>query len=168
MTSRQALVSPAAVMPPAWIKPSRFEAVECVGDAVPVQNLFRAQGLPAADPRSDVIVQLQQLDLLQPQPLEARFQAALDPARNIVHVLGFEPDLGGHLGTRHQRLQMAADGFLRRAMAVDRRGVDPIDAAGDRAPQRVVARRLVGFDQDPAGNAAAERELGYFKPGPPE
>ena len=89
-------------------------------------------------------------------------------AGDIVHVLGFEPDLGGDVGTRHQRLQMAADGFLRRAIAVDRRGVDPIDAARDRAPQRVVPGRLVGLDQDAAGNAAAERELGYFKPGPPE
>src|SRR5215475_6966926 len=63
---------------------------------------------------------------------------------------------------------MAADRLLRCAVAVDRRGIDPVDAGLDRAPQRRDAGHLVGIDQDSAGHAAAECELGNFEPGAAE
>src|ERR1700754_415456 len=63
---------------------------------------------------------------------------------------------------------MAPDRLFGSAVAVDRRGVDPIDAGGDRADERGMTGRLVGVDQDPAGDAAAERQLRYLQPGAPE
>jgi hypothetical protein len=95
-------------------------------------------------------------------------QAALDRARDVAEVLGLEPHLGGDMGPRRQRSEMAADRLLGGAVAVDRRGVDPVDAGRDRARERGMSGRLVGVDEDTAGDAAAERELGNLQPGASE
>jgi hypothetical protein len=63
---------------------------------------------------------------------------------------------------------MAADRLLGGAVAVDRRGVDPVDADRDRARERGVPGRLVGIDEDAAGDAATERELRNLQPGASE
>ena len=68
-------------------------------------------------------------------------------------------------GPRIERAEIAADGLFGGAVAVERRGIDPVDAGRDRALQRRDARRLAGVDQDAAGDAAAERDLGDQQPG---
>src|SRR5262245_8431294 len=60
---------------------------------------------------------------------------------------------------------MAADGLLGGAVAVDRRGIDPVDAGRDRARERGMLGRLLGPDEDAAGDAAAERQLRNLQPG---
>src|ERR1700674_4706920 len=63
---------------------------------------------------------------------------------------------------------MASDGFFRGSIAVERRRADPIDAARDAALECRPAGRFAGIDENPAGDAAAERELRDFEPGPPK
>ena len=63
---------------------------------------------------------------------------------------------------------MAADRGFGGAVAIERRGVDPVDAGVDRAPERDDAGHLVGLDEQAAGDAAAERDLGDFEAGAAE
>ena len=134
-------MSPAAVMPHGANEPLLLEAVEGVGDPTAFQHLLRRQGEALAHAVAEVIVQLKQRDRIRLQAPQALFQAAFDRAGHVVHVLDFEPDLGGDMRLRGQRPQMAADRFLRCAVAVDGSGVDPVDAGRDRALQRVVPDR---------------------------
>src|SRR5262245_63721170 len=69
---------------------------------------------------------------------------------------------------RRQRNQVAADRLLRRAVAVDRCGVDPVDAGRDCAGERGMPGRLIRVDQNAAGDATAERELRDLQPGASE
>src|SRR5262245_29997884 len=58
---------------------------------------------------------------------------------------------------------MAPDRLFRGAIAIERGGVDPVDAGLDRAGERSDPRRLVALDQDSASIAATKRELGDLK-----
>ena len=152
-------MSPAAVMPLARNEPLLLEPVEGVGDPAAPEHLLRRQREAFAHAVAEVIVELKQRQRLGLQAPQTAFQAALDRAGDVVHVVCLKPDLGGDMGLQGQRPQMTADRLLRCAIAVDGRGVDPVDAGRHRALQRVVPDRLVGIDQNAAGDTAAEREL---------
>jgi hypothetical protein len=145
------VVSPAAVMPLARMSPCCLSRSKALAHAV-----------------AEMIVQLEQRERIRLQAPQTLLQAALDRAGHVVHFVRFQPDLAGDMGLRRQRTQMPADRFLRRAVAVNGGGVDPVDAGRDRALQRVVPDRLGCIDQDATGHAAAEGKLGYREPGAAE
>jgi len=113
-------------------------------------------------------VQLEQRDLIEVQALEALHEALLDRARNVVHLVALDAHLGGDVGLRPERMDVAADGRFRRAVAVERRGVDPVDADDERAVERTHRAGLVALDQDAAGHPATECDFGDQEPGAAE
>ena len=145
-----------------------FQPIEGVGDAIRPEHLLRRQHRPVADRFAELIVQLEQRDAFEVEALEARHQAALDRARDVVHLVALDPHLGGDVGLRLERVDVAADRGLGLAVAVERGGVDPVDADGERAVERAHRAGLFALDQDTAGDPGAERDLGDQKSGTAE
>src|SRR5437016_7852307 len=91
--------------------------------------------------QSEMIVQLKRRDPIGAQTAQALLQAALDGARAVAEVLGFEPNLGGDMRPRRKPVQVTADRFLGGTVAVCWSGIDPVDTSRHRAAQHRVADR---------------------------
>ncbi|MNC89039.1 hypothetical protein D3C83_49290 [compost metagenome] len=107
-------------------------------------------------------MQLQQVHRRALEAGEAARQAVLDPRRDVAQVIDVEIELGGQVGRRAGLGQQPAQRFLRLAVAVLRRGVDPVDAARQRAADRLALRGVVLVHQDAAHGAAAEDDFRDF------
>ena len=164
------MVSPAAVMPVAWNSPCSFSRSKVSATPPRLQHLLAAKAPAGRRP-------LHRAGCAAGTARRGRGRAACrlcSRLRSIAPGISFIwsrsiRTLVETYGCGSQRIDVAADGLLRGAVAVERRGVDPVDAAGDRA--RCSARTAVGLvalDQDAAGDAAAERDFGDQQPGAPE
>ena len=92
------------------------------------------------------IVQLEEIDMVAPHALQAVLHALRDRLADIGAMLDAEPHLGAddHVGL--QRLQHAAEVLLGFAVAVERRGVEVVDAGlyGARRGALLVGRPALG------------------------
>ena len=102
---------PTALIPLGLDEPLFLEPVESVGHRAEHQAC--RQRRTVADRGPDLVVELQQRHPVEPQPLQALLQAALDGARDIGQIAALEPHLGGDVGPRRQRREMAPDGLFR-------------------------------------------------------
>src|SRR5882757_1300747 len=141
----------------------RLETIEYVGNATGAQHLMDRQLRPAADGGAELIVQLKQRNAVRAQPFEALLQAALDRAADVHKVVGHYEDLGGDVWTWLKRGQVTTNRLLGGAATVERRRVDQVDSCLDGAHQRADPRRFIRLDQDAAGNARSESNLGNLK-----
>ena len=142
-----------------------LKPVKGIGDAASAQNIVRLQRGPSAHRVAELVVKLKQGDALRPQPPQALREAALDRAGDVAHVIELDPHLGGNLRRRRKRCKAAPDRLLGSAGAVERRGIDPVDAGGNRALEDGLLGSFVGRDQNTAGHAGAKRDLGDFQAG---
>jgi len=126
------LVSPAAVMPLAWNSPL-LQATENIGNAAAAEHILDRKTQPATHRLAKLVMQLEQRDAVGAQSARGFGEAALDRAAQVGQVAVFDPHLGGDLRLRRERPDVAPDGLFRRAVAIERGGVDPVDAGLDRA-----------------------------------
>lgn len=73
------------------------------------------------------------VDALEPQPFQARFQRAHDLALEVGEILGYVVDLRRNDRTRAQRGEGLAEMLLRPPAPVIRRGVEVVDTQVERA-----------------------------------
>ncbi len=137
-----------------------LEPVESVGDAARGQHLLSRELRPIADRFAELIVKLEQRDLLRGPAASGFAPGCARSRRDIAHLIALDADLGRHIGLRIERMDMAADGRLRRAVAVERGGVDPVDADVERpvsARTASVSSPLIRMPPvTPAPNAISE------------
>ena len=89
---------------------------------------------------------------------------AIDLRRDVLQVLDVEIELGREIGLGPGFRQQPAERLFRSSVAVLRGGVEPVDAARERAADRSPLRRVVLVDQGPADGAAADREARVAQP----
>ncbi len=133
--------------------------------------------LPDAERRSaavlgDRIVQMKDVDPVKTQPRQTAFERCRDGIVNAAELAGRQPDLGadGHVG-RFQLLQNAAKVLFQFAIAVLHRGVEVVDAGGDRACDGTLLVGGIAAHHQSAHRAAAEaqhRELHSRAPKHPQ
>ena len=133
--------------------------------------------LPDAQRRSAAvlgnrIVQMKDVDPVKPQPRQAAFERCRDGVGNAAELAGRHPDLGadGDVG-RFQLLQNAAKVLFRFAIAVLHRGVEVVDAGGDRPRDGALLVGGIAAHHQSAHRAAAEaqhRELHSRAPKDPQ
>ena len=111
------------------------------------------------------IVQLEQVDMVAAHALQAVVHALCDRLTDICAMLGAEPHLGADDDIGLQGLQNAAEIPLGLAVAIERRGVEVVDAGVD-GPCHcafLVGRRT--FGEQPADCTGAIAQHRHFKPG---
>ena len=132
ITSRQAAASPNAVIPVKRVRPcSRTRSSASATPPLPSTRstpIVCARGL-----LRDQVVELEQLDRGPVQALQARFQARLDLAAQVVDAAEVEAHLGRDVGLPVDLLEQPAERLLRLAVAIGGCGVDPVDAGRERA-----------------------------------
>ena len=106
---------------------------------------------------------MKDVDPLKPQPRQAAFERFRHGIGNAAELLLWYPDLGAddRVG-RFQRLQNPAEILFRFAIAVLHRGVEVIDAGGERPRDGALLVGGIAAHHDSADRAAAEakhREL---------
>src|SRR5262249_53519960 len=121
------------------------------------EDVGKAQGAGPAR-RLDPIVELEEVDALHAEPLEARVERARDRAGDVAKVGRVEPELRADLHARPQRPEHLAGVLLGLAVAVRRRGVEVVDAELHRPRDRALALGQRAADDEPADVAAAEPE----------
>src|SRR5262249_51900694 len=97
------------------------------------------------------------------QTLETFREATLDRAAQVAHVVALDPDLGGDLRPRRQRTDVAPDRLFGSAVAIERGGVDPVDAGLDGTGQRRDTSRILAPAQDSASIATTESNFRDFE-----
>ena len=153
---------------PWWAKwPSSRSLSKHVRDPARAQDLARGQQAPVRL-GAELVVELEQLDPVYPQPCEARLQGAPDVPFQIVKAGGIDADLGGDAGPRRDLRQEQAERALALALAVVGGGVDPVAAGPDGALEGGEAGLLGRVDQDAADDAAAQGEFRDLEAGPAE
>ncbi len=133
--------------------------------------------LPDAQRRSAAvlgnrIVQMKDVDPVKTQPRQTAFERCPDRVGDAAELAGRQPDLGadGHIG-RLQLLQNAAEVLFRFAVAVLHRGVEVVDAGGDRPRDGPLLVGGIAAHHQSAHRAAAEaqhRELHSRAPKDPQ
>ena len=113
-------------------------------------------------------MQLEQLDRAHVEALQARLEAALDLAADVVEAAEVEAHLGRDVGLPLDLLEQPAERLLGLAVAIGGCRVDPVDAGVERALERLAPGGVVLVDQDAADPAAAEHQLGDLEAGPAE
>ena len=109
-------------------------------------------------------MQLQEIDAGKPQALEALREAALDRAGDVGMILRATMNLVETCGRGEMR-QVAADCFLRHAVAIDGAVSIQLMPAATTRSQRRLAHVLVGDDENAADDPAAKHDLGDIKSG---
>jgi len=135
--------------------------LEPVGNAVLAQHVLDADRAEhaAALARADLVVQLEEVDRIAPQPAQTFVHAALDRARNVGELVEVETHLGRQIGRLRDLREQRADRLFRASLTVERRSVDPVDAGIERAAQHPTARVGVGQNHEPADVATAEHHF---------
>ena len=115
---------------------------------------------------------MKDVDPVKTQPRQAAFERCPDGVINAADLAGRQPHLGadGHVG-RFQLLQNAAEVVFRLAVAVLHRGVEVVDAGGDRACDGALLVGRIAAHHQSAHRAAAEaqhRELHSRAPKHPQ
>ena len=108
------------------------------------------------------IVQLEQVDVVAAEALQAVVHALRDRLADVGAMSAAQPELGAEDDIGLQRLQHAAEIALGLAVAVERRGVEVVDAGldGARGGALLVGRRALGEQPaDGAGAVAEHRDL---------
>src|SRR5438552_6251401 len=113
------------------------------------QHVLQADGAGAAG-RLDVVVELEQIDALEPEATQARVERARDRARNVGEVAPVDAELRPDVHLRLQRLQHLAEVLLGLAVAVGRRGVEVVDAKLDRPRDRSLSLGRRAANDQPA------------------
>ena len=111
------------------------------------------------------IVQLEEIDVIHAEARQALVHRLRDELGDPRAVGRLQPELGAEHDVGLQRLQHAAEIALGLAVAVERGGVDVVDAELDGARDRplLVGRRALGHQA--ADGAGAEAEHGNFEAG---
>ena len=114
-------------------------------------------------------MQNEQLHPVQAEPLQAGGNGAFDLPGEIPS-RGVDVELGGDARALSRRLlgEPLPDRGLRRAVAVECGGVDPIDARCERAVEHTLALLLRAPDEEPADPSTAEGQGGNLEPGASE
>ena len=109
------------------------------------------------------IVQLEEIDVIHAEACQALVHRLRDELGDPRAVGRLQPELGAEHDVGLQRLQHAAEVALGLAVAVERGGVDVVDAELDGARDRplLVGRRALGHQA--ADGAGAEAEHGNFE-----
>ena len=92
ITSLTARMSLAAVRPKPPIRALRFERLESIGNAAAAQYLLRRDGARSV-PMTDMVVELQEIDPVKAQALEALLETARNRTGDIGMVLGGDDEL---------------------------------------------------------------------------
>src|SRR5262249_28526994 len=127
------------------------------------QDVAHAERAAAAR-RLDAVVELEQVDALPAEPLQARVERPRDRAGDVVQIRRIQAELGPDLHRRLERFQHLAQVALGLAVAVRRRRVEVVDAELHGPRDRVLALRDGAADEQPADVAAAEAERGDPEP----
>src|SRR5262249_20296152 len=135
------------------------QTVEAVGYAVFPQDPFYRHD-PAAGPRADPVVELQQVDRRALQAGEACPEPLLDLTRYVFQVRDVEVEFGREIGLRTSLRNQPGEGLLRLSVAVLRGRIDPVDAARHGTADGLALRRVVLVNDDAADGAGAEDDLG--------
>ena len=133
--------------------------------------------LPDAERRSAAvlgnrIVQMKDVDPVKPQPRQTALERCPDGVINAAKLAGRQPDLGADDDVgRFQLLQNPAKVLFRLAIAIQHRGVEVVDAGGDRACDCTLLVGGIAAHHQSAHRAAAEaqhRELHSRAPKDPQ
>jgi hypothetical protein len=106
-------------------------------------------------------MQLQQIDRIALQPLQALFQTLFDLSRDIAEPAGIEGKLGRQIRLIVDLAQQPAQRFLGLAFAVRWRGVDPVDAGIEGPTYSPAFSVIVLVNQQTADKTAAKYQLRY-------
>jgi hypothetical protein len=117
----------------------------------------------AVGARPDHVVQLEHVDMIAPQAVEARLERGRDRGADV-RALRRHAHLGREHDLRLQAREHAPEIALRGAVAIGRGGVEMVDAGLERARHRalLVGGRAPGHQ--PADRAAAEGQHGNVEP----
>src|SRR5947207_65989 len=113
----------------------------------------------------DRIMELEQIDRVALQPLQAGFEGSGDRLTDLAALGGRQSHLGADIDIRLQRLQHPAEIVLGFAVAVHLRGVEIVDAELDRARDGAFLVGGGALDHQPADRAAAKAEQRYVETG---
>ncbi len=122
------------------------------------EHLRRAERFAAAV-FADRIVQMQNVDPIEPHAREAGFKRYRHGIADAAELRAAQPHLGAdeHAGG-FEALQHAAEILFRLAVAVQYRGVEIVHARGDRAGDGALLIALIAADHQSADRTAAETQ----------
>jgi hypothetical protein len=110
-------------------------------------------------------VQLEEIDVVEAEALQTLVHASRHRVSDTCPVAGLEPELGAEHDIGLQLLQHAAEVALRLAVAVERGGVDVVDAELDGAGDRALLVGGIALGEEAADRAGAVAEHRDFKTG---
>jgi hypothetical protein len=115
----------------------------------------------------DHVVQLEHVDMIAPQPVEARLERGRDRGADVRPFVRH-----AHLGGEHdvwlQAREHTAEILLRGAVAIGRRGVEQVNAGLERARDRALLVGRCPLGHQAADRAAAEGQHRDLEPGAAE
>ena len=109
-------------------------------------------------------MELEQVDVLSTQALEACVERAADGAWHGAEVRGVQAELRADVDRRPQRAHGRAEVLLRLAVAVGGRGVEVVDPQLHRPRDGALALGRAATDHEPADVAASEPERRHPEP----
>src|SRR5690606_40831311 len=116
-------------------QPLLAEPVERIGDGAAPEHLLHADRI-ARWRQHDLVVQLQEVDRVDPQARKTLLQAALYLAADVAECLYVEPHLRRQVPRTRRLRQQPADRLLRLAVAIGGSRVDPVHSRLVRPPER--------------------------------
>jgi hypothetical protein len=114
------------------------------------------------------VVELEEVDPLHLQTIEAGFQRGGDRGADLAALGGRQPHLGADISVGLQRLPDPAEVLFALAVAVHRGRVEVVDAEFERPGDGALLFGGHPLDHEPADRAAAEAEQRYLEPRPAE